>query len=76
MVQEMCESCKSAEVCCMCDRWRWDYCTQRINYEPKRLTDEVRQEYPWARMFADDIMICRWRKGGGKSGKVIPVIEE
>lgn len=50
--------------------------TQRINYETKRLTDEVRQEYPWARTFADDIMMCRWRKGGGKSRKVIPVIEE
>lgn len=33
--------------------------TQRINCEPKRLTDEVRQEYPWARTFADDIVICR-----------------
>lgn len=50
--------------------------TQRINYEPKRLTDEVRQEYPWARTFADDIVICRWRKGGGKSREVMPVIEE
>ena len=23
-----------------------------------RLTDEIRQEYPWLMMFADDIVIC------------------
>lgn len=45
-------------------RWGWDY-IERSALSPfffsvlmDRLTGEIRQESPWTKMFADDIVIC------------------